>query len=118
MAWRIEFAPEAVADLETLFDHLQSSRRQQGWPDGESARMAAERIRRIIRMADRIAIAPLRDHAHEVAGRRFRHLTLDRAIFWYTTENADSVVRIEAIFHGGQDHMGRMLARLTGEDGD
>ena len=52
---------------------------------------------------------------HVVQGQEFRHITLNRAIFWFTLDEARRTICIEGIFHGGQDHLGRMLSRLTSE---
>lgn len=39
-------------------------------------------------------------------------MTIDRAIFWFDLDEAERVVRILAVFFGGQDHIRHMLRRL------
>ena len=41
-----------------------------------------------------------------------RHLTIDRAIYWFDVNEAEQRVRVLAIFFGGQDHVRHMLTRL------
>ena len=57
----------------------------------------------------------LQETPRAIGGLDLRHVTIDRAIYWFTLHEDAQVVRIEGIFHGGQDHLGRMLARLTAE---
>jgi plasmid stabilization system protein ParE len=41
-----------------------------------------------------------------------RHVTIDQAIYWFLVDEDALIVRVLAIFFGGQDHIRRMLARL------
>ena len=41
-----------------------------------------------------------------------RHLTINRANFWFDVDEENESVRILAVFFGGQDHVRHMLTRL------
>lgn len=79
--------------------------------------LAAKRVYEIQGHFSRIAIAPQRGERHRFRGLEIRHLTIDRAIYWFRLDEARKTIVIEGIFHGGQDHLGRLLSRLTAEGG-
>ncbi|MGB5559175.1 MAG: type II toxin-antitoxin system RelE/ParE family toxin [Paracoccaceae bacterium] len=112
MTWRIEFAAEAERDFGLIFDHLYASYLEFGEGRDEAAGHAAQRVEDILNEAERIADAPHRGATHDDLLPGLRHLTLGRAIFWFTLDEADRCVRILAIFFGGQDHQRHMLVRL------
>ena len=41
-----------------------------------------------------------------------RGVTKDRAVFYFATDDEAEVVRVLAVFFGGQDHQRRMLLRV------
>ncbi|NBE09282.1 type II toxin-antitoxin system RelE/ParE family toxin [Rhodobacter sp. CCP-1] len=49
-------------------------------------------------------------------GQNTRRVTKDRAIFYYDLIEDRQVIRLLAIFFGGQDHDARILARLLAPD--
>lgn len=55
-----------------------------------------------------------RGAAHDDLVPGLRHLTIDRAIYWYLVDEDRYQLRILAIFFGPQDHQRRMLVRLLG----
>ncbi|MCB1342857.1 MAG: type II toxin-antitoxin system RelE/ParE family toxin [Pseudooceanicola sp.] len=119
MAWKTEDSPQARADLRAIFLHLFDVHRIDfGREPGIARDLAAARVKAIQRARYRIATAPYRGTRHIIADLDIRHVTIDRAIYWFTLNEAAQTVRIEAIFHGGQDHLARMLARLTAEGGE
>ncbi|WP_425072030.1 type II toxin-antitoxin system RelE/ParE family toxin [Sagittula sp. S175] len=115
MAWTTEDAPEVETDLEAIYDHLFASHLGFGNSEREAAMLAAQRVDGIAATRLGIARAPYRGTQHTVRGRSCRHVTIDRAIYWFTLDEGAEVLRVEAIFFGGQDHAGRMFARLTSE---
>ena len=117
MVWRISLAPDAVADLDSIFDFVSETQISLGEPPKDAARIALQRVERIRMAIDRISAAPRRGTLHRLGTRSFRHLTIDRTIFWLTLDEEARVVSVEAIFFGGQDHFTRMLQRLTGAGG-
>ena len=112
MRFRIEFSAEAERDFALIFDHLFES--YLGF--GESVETALDhseaRIRQIRQEADRLAAVPFRGEIHVDLLSGLRHLTIDRAIYWFDVNEAEQRVRILAIFFGGQDRVRQMLTRL------
>lgn len=112
MRFRIEFAAEAERDFALIFDHLFESYRAFGETVEEALDHSEDRIRAIRSQADRLADAPLRGERHDDLLPGLRHLTIDRAIYWFDVSEAERRVRVLAIFFGGQDHVRQMLTRL------
>lgn len=112
MAWRIEFAVDAERDFVLIFDHLLSAYESFGEPPSDAFDKAAERLDRIRRAAEGIGRMPYRGTLHDDMAPGLRHVTIDRAIFWFDLDEAERVVRILAVFFGGQDHIRHMLRRL------
>jgi toxin ParE1/3/4 len=112
MRFRIEFSAEAELDVALIFDHLFESYRAFGETVEEALDRSENRIRAIRSQADRLADAPHRGERQDGLIPGLRHLTLERAIFWFEVSEAEQRVRILAIFYGGQDHVRHMLTRL------
>jgi toxin ParE1/3/4 len=111
---RVEFAEDALRDLDLIFDHLAESYRGFGEGRDEASEHAARRIRAIVEAADRLALAPHRGPVHDDLAPGIRHVTLDRTVYYFRV--ADEGVRVLAVFFGGQDHQRRMRIRLLGRD--
>jgi toxin ParE1/3/4 len=112
MAYHLELSASAERDLTLIFEHLFASYRTFGETPGEALSHAAARVRTIRNSADRLLTAPHRGTRHDEMLSGLRHLTIDRAIFWFEIDETRQVVRVLAIFFGGQDHIRRMLLRL------
>ena len=110
--WKIEVSQAAERDLELLFHHLADSYMEFGSDRREAGAQARARVLKVYEMTARIASAPMRGERHDEWMAGLRHLTLDKAVYWYLVEENAQRVRILAIFHGGQDHQRRMLLRL------
>jgi toxin ParE1/3/4 len=110
---RVEFAEDAIRDLDLIFDHLAESYRGFGEAEDEASEHAARRIRAILDAADRLALAPHRGGRHDDLAPGLRHVTLDRAVHYFRVGHGDDgPVRVLAIFFGGQDHQRRMRLRI------
>ena len=118
MAWTIDEAETVASDLTLIFDHLFEHQMKQGYGPDEAAGLAARRISAIRELQVRLAMAPHIGTRHRIGHREIRNVTLDRTVFWFTLDESREIVSIEGVFHGGQDHLGRMLARLEAEGGD
>lgn len=114
MAWKIEIAPQSERDLTDIADHLYESYRAFGNDGTEAAARANERTISIRGVIRRLAEKPFRGTRHDDLLPGLRHVTIDRAVYWFVADEATETVRILGIFHGGQDHGNRMLRRLTG----
>ena len=115
---RIEFAPEARDDLRALFRHLYETHSTFGRSVREARDLARARARQVEANAQRLALAPGMGTRHDDLMQGLRHVTLDRAIYWFTVDEALQRVRVLAVWHGGQDHLARMMRRLTGAEGE
>ena len=112
MRFRIEFSAEAERDFALIFDHLFESYRSLGSRVEAALDHSEERIRDSRQEADRLGTVPYRDERHGDLLPSLRHLTIDRAIYWFEVNEAEQRVRILAIFFSGQDHVRHMLTRL------
>ena len=112
MRFRIEFSAESERDFALIFDHLFESYRSFGESVEAALDHCEDRIREIRQEADRLCAAPYRGERHDDLLPGLRHLTIDRAIYWFEVDTAEQRVRILAIFFGGQDHVRHMLTRL------
>ncbi len=115
MAWTIEVSAAAEQDVALIFDHLVESYIGFGEAPVPAAEHATDRICKILDAMERIATAPYRGAAHDAWLPGLRHLTLERAIYWYQLDAQNETIRILAIFYGGQDHIRQMLLRLLRE---
>jgi plasmid stabilization system protein ParE len=115
MAWRIEVSAAAEQDVALIFDVLTESYIGFGDAPVSAAEHASDRIGKILDAMERIATAPYRGTAHEAWLPGLRHLTLERAIYWYQLDATLETIRVLAIFYGGQDHTRQMLLRLLRE---
>lgn len=112
--WTVTFAAAALDDLTLIEVHLAESYESFGESPAEARSHAISRIDAILTGAERIATAPRRGAVHEDLIPGLRHLTIDRAIYWYLVDEAQQRLRILAVFFGPQDHQRRMLLRLLG----
>ena len=112
MRFRIEFSAEAERDFALIFDHLFESYRSFGESVEAALDYCEDRIRDIRQEAERLGAAPYRGERHEDLLPGLRHLTIDRAIYWFDVNDEEQRVRILAIFFGGQDQVRHMLSRL------
>lgn len=116
MPFAVEFSTESERDFELIFDHLFKSYVGFGESADEALEHAAHRIMGIRRAADRLATFPMRGTVRDDILPGVRHLTIDRAIYWFDIDEAGHKVRVLAIFFGGQDHVHHMLVRLLRDD--
>ncbi len=112
MRFRIEFSAEAERDFALIFDHMFESYRSFGMRMETALDHCEDRIRDIRAGADGLGAALFRGERHDDLLPGLRHLTIDRAIYWFDVDEAEQRFRILAIFFGGQDHVRQMLMRL------
>ena len=115
MAWRVEDSAEAKADLFGIFEHLYASRRAFGYSEEEAVASAEARLAQIGEGRLSLARTPHIGTRHGDRLRGLRHVTLGRAIYWFVLDEPAETVRLVGVFYGGQDHVGRVMDRLTGE---
>lgn len=113
MAWTVDDSGFVTGDLDAIFDHLFDSYLGFGDPFERAFERATDRVNAIYLNRTRVAKSPHIGTLHSIRGRAYRHVTIDRAIYWFTLDEAAQAVRVLGIFHDGQDHLDRMMARLT-----
>ncbi|WP_146119498.1 type II toxin-antitoxin system RelE/ParE family toxin [Phyllobacterium phragmitis] len=114
MAFRVERSEAAAADLELIFDFLINAGLDFGEDPETAFAHASSRIAEIERTLERIADAPFQGTLRPELGDGIRNVTKHRAIFYFDVLEEQQLVRILAIFFGGQDHQRRMLIRMLG----
>ena len=112
MGFRLELSAEAERDFGLIFDHLLRSYLDFGESLESAVNHAEARVREIRVAAERILAAPHRGERHDDIRPGLRHLTIERAIYWFYVDEARGTVRVLAVFLGGQDHVRHMLVRL------
>lgn len=112
MVWRLEFSEDVERDFALIFDHLFESYTALGESVEKSLADAGQRLLDIRADADRILIAQLRGEKHDDLLPGLRHLTINRAIFWFVVTEETETVRVLAVFFGSQNHRVHMLRRL------
>lgn len=114
MTYRVERAEDTDLDLEIIFDFLFES--FLGF--GEDAGTALERAsRRVLAVEDAMAglgKVPHQGTLRPELGDGLRHVTKERAIFYFEVDDEAAVVRVLAVFYGAQDHQRKILLRLLG----
>ena len=101
MPFEIEFSADCERDFELIFDHLFESYIGFGESAEEALEHAGRRILNIRNAANRLATSPIRGTLMDDVLPGLRHLTIDRAIYWFDVDEPAKTVRIFAIFFGG-----------------
>ena len=112
MGWRVERSEDTDRDLEAIFDFLFEVAIGVGDAPEEAFVRASRRIAAIEQAMLGLGRAPLQGTSHPDLLPGLRHVTKDRAIFYFEVDERARRVRVLAIFHGGQDHQRSMLVRL------
>lgn len=112
MNWRVQFAAATERDFALIYDHLVESYLSFGDSPTEATERAGQRLLAILDDSHRIATAPHRGSRHDDMLPGLRRLTLGKATFWFTADDAAGLIRILAVFFGAQDQQRRMLVRL------
>lgn len=114
MAWTVERSAEADRDLSLVFDFLFSAALDFGEPTDRAFQQAARRIDAIEDAVFALGNAPHQGTLDPELLPGLRRVTKERAILYFDTDEDAQVVRVLAVFFGGQDHRRRMLIRLLG----
>lgn len=115
MAYDVVFAADAQHDFTLIFEFLVKSYVGFG-DDTETAIMRAEtRVQSIREDITQLGQLPYRGTLHDEMLPGLRHLSIGQAIVWFDIDEDVQLVRVLAVFFGGQDHVRRMLTRLLGE---
>ena len=114
MAYEVVFAADAGRDFTLILEFLIES--YSGF--GENAETAIERaearVQSIREDITRLGQLPHRGTLHDDVLPGLRHVTIGRAIVWFTIDEDQERVCVLAIFFGAEDHIRKMLTRLLG----
>lgn len=110
MAWRVERADQANRDLEAIFDFLVQSALDFGEPLERAVGQALRRFDEIEEALYALKNAPYQGTEDAQFG--FRHVTKGRAIYYFELNEKEEILRVFAVFYGGQDHESHVSARL------
>lgn len=113
MRYRVERALAVDGDLELIFDHLADAYADCGDDRAEALTRAAQRIGSIQDDMEALGRRPHQGTGRPELGPTVRSLSKSRAIFYFEIDDDRAVVRILAVFFGGQDHTRHMLTRMT-----
>ncbi len=83
-----------------------------GVPFADAKRRATARVLKIRDHMNALAARPHRGTLRSALLPDLRSVTKDRAIFYFTVDDEAQLVRVLAVFFGGQDHQRAMLKRL------
>jgi toxin ParE1/3/4 len=114
-SYRLERSPQIGRDLRDILWFVMRSNVQFGEPFERAKLSAAARIERIEAEMEKLASVPHQGTLHPLLTPGLRSVTKDRAIFYFLVDDEAQVVRVLAVFFGGQDHQRLMLRRLLGD---
>jgi plasmid stabilization system protein ParE len=114
MRFSVEFAAPAERDLELIFQFLMQSYLDFGEERSRAYTRAAERVAAIVRAGIALGAAPHQGTLRAELQTGLRSVTKGRAIFYFEVSDEKKLVRVLAVFFGGQDHQRAMLKRLRG----
>jgi len=112
MPWTFEVSEAAERDLDLIFHHLAGSFGDFGMDRPAAAEQALGRVLSIRDNIDRLGVEPRRGEAHSDLLPGLRHLTIDKAVYWFVVDEVRKSIQVLAIFYGGQEHRRHMLRRL------
>jgi plasmid stabilization system protein ParE len=112
MAFRLIRSRNSIKDLELIFDHLVESHVNLGDSPADAVTRATNRVRAIKADMNTIAVSSYRGTLLDRMATGLRSVTKNRALSYFDVDDKAQVVRILAIFFGGQDHQRHMLGRL------
>ncbi|MGV8936605.1 MAG: type II toxin-antitoxin system RelE/ParE family toxin [Allorhizobium sp.] len=117
MAFKVIHSVASDNDLNLIFRHLVDSYVALGDPLSDAFQRAVRRIGVIEADMDSLGRMPHQGTLQPQFGKGVREVTKRRTVFYFHVDDVEGLIRIVAIFFGGQDHQQHMLKRLTGNTG-
>lgn len=111
MAYRVERAVATDRDLEAIFDFLFEAALEFGEDEATAFERAAARVTAIEDAMEALGRAPHQGTLRPEIAAGLRSVTKGRAVFYFDLDETAHVLRVLAVFFGGQDHQRRMLLR-------
>ena len=112
MKYALERASDVQNDLAAIFAFLVESYEAFGEDRDNAVERAASRIRGIEADMEALCDVPHQGTVRADISPGLRSVTKRRAILYFDVDDERRVVRVLAVFFGGQDHQRRMLKRL------
>lgn len=112
MGYRVERSAQSDRDLDIIFDFLFEAALGFGEDEVTGFERASTRILEIEDAMEALGNVPHQGTLHPDFSDGLRCVTKGRAIFYFDVDDSEQLVRVLAIFFGGQDHQRRMLLRL------
>lgn len=106
---------QAERDLRTVLRFLIRSHMRFGTSFPDAKERGAKRMRDARASMNALADVPHQGTRRDAWMTGLRSVTKDRAIFHFIVDDEAEVVRVLAVFFGGQDHQRLMLRRLLGD---
>jgi plasmid stabilization system protein ParE len=116
MPYRVERSLDTDRDLAAIFDFLLQSYMEFGEGRGEALEHAAIRVEGIEAEMQSLGDAPNQGTLRPDILPGLRSVTKQRAIFYFDVDDDQRLVRVLAVFFGGQDHQRAMLRRLSASE--
>ena len=111
MTYRVEIAAEATRDLVAIFDFLVESYIEFGEHPDDAMDRAERRIDQIKGHLRSLCTTPKQGTLRPEIRAGLRNVTKDRAVVYFDVDDDEKLVRVFAVFFGGQDHQRQMLLR-------
>lgn len=115
--YRVLRSAACDADIEIIFDHLFQSYRDLGDPLQDALNRAAARVRGIEDALATLGDLPFQGTLAPQIMDGLRHVTRDKAVFYFISDEVRGEVRVLGVFFGGQDHRRHILRRIMESDG-
>jgi plasmid stabilization system protein ParE len=112
MTYQVERAEDTDRDLEIIFDFLFESFLAFGEDAGTALERASQRVLAVEDAMAGLGKVPHQGTLRPEFGEGLRHVTKERAVFYFEVDDEARVVRVLAVFYGAQDHRRKMLLRM------
>lgn len=99
-------------DLELIFDHLFDTYEELGDTSDIALDRAAKRLFGIENDLARLGDVPFQGTLEPEIMVGLRHVTKNRAVFYFVIDETNETVLVLGVFFGGQDHRTHILARI------
>lgn len=113
--WTIDLDPRASTDLRHIHTYLGRSYIGFGESLPEAIANADRPLAEVDVLLARIVAGPFHGERHDDLFPGLRHLTIDRIVVWFKPDEDAEVLRVLGFFFGGEDHLGKMIQRRTGD---
>ena len=115
MAYEVIRAADVALDLELIFDYLVDAAEGFGEDTETAFRRAERRLDEIESGMEGLGEVPRQGTLRPHLGDDIRNVTKGRAVYYFVVDDDRQVVRVLAVFFGGQDHEARILLRLLSQ---